>query len=48
MAKTRADATAGRQVRRVIAVRETVGGGVVWGVQNWLIKVPGRVLKFIQ
>ena len=29
-------------------MRGTVGGGVVWGVENWLIKVPGRVLKFIQ
>ena len=22
--------------------------GVVWGVEYWLIKVPGRVLKFIR
>ena len=29
-------------------VREMVVVGVVWEVGYWLIKVPGRVLKFIQ
>ena len=32
------------QVRRVIVVHEMVVVGVVWGVEYWLIKVPGRVL----
>ena len=26
-------------------MRETVEGGVVWGVENWLIKVPGSGTK---
>ena len=29
-------------------VHEMVVAGVVWEVGDWLIKVPGRVLKFIQ
>ena len=46
--KTSTDETVGRQVRRVTMVRGMVGNGVVWGVEYWLIKVPSRVLKFIQ
>ena len=42
------DDVAGKGSDRVIVVHEMVVAGVVWGVGDWLIKVPGRVLQFIQ